>query len=51
MGQVRALAGRLGALERIGVLVNNAGLMAVQGRVTADGFDEVSAVNIWHRSR
>ena len=45
MGQVRALAERLGALERIDVLVNNAGLMASQRRVTADGYDEVFAVN------
>jgi retinol dehydrogenase-14 len=45
MEQVRALAGRLGMLGRIGVLVNNAGLMAGQRRVTADGFDEVFAVN------
>ena len=45
MGQVRALADRLGSLERIDVLVNNAGLMAGQRRVTADGFDEVFAVN------
>jgi NAD(P)-dependent dehydrogenase (short-subunit alcohol dehydrogenase family) len=45
MGQVRALADRLGALERIDVLVNNAGLMAGQRRVTADGYDEVFAVN------
>src|SRR5580700_3083549 len=45
MGQVRALADRLGALERIDVLVNNAGLLAGQRRVTADGFEEVFAVN------
>jgi NAD(P)-dependent dehydrogenase (short-subunit alcohol dehydrogenase family) len=45
MGQVRALADRLGALERIDVLINNAGFMAGQRRVTADGFDEVFAVN------
>src|SRR5580692_1574173 len=45
MGQVRTLADRLGALERIDVLINNAGLMAGQRRVTADGFDEVFAVN------
>jgi NAD(P)-dependent dehydrogenase (short-subunit alcohol dehydrogenase family) len=45
MGQVRALADRLGALDRIDVLVNNAGLMAGRRRVTADGFDEVFAVN------
>ena len=34
MTQVRTLADRLGALERIDVLVNNAGLMAGQRRVT-----------------
>ena len=45
MEQVRALAVRLGTLGRIDVLVNNAGLMARQRRVTADGFDEVFAVN------
>src|SRR5580700_9159707 len=45
MEQVRALADRLGTLGRIAVLVNNAGLMAGQRRVTADGFDEVFAVN------
>ncbi len=45
MAQVRALAGRLGTLERIDVLINNAGLMAGTRRVTADGFDEVFAVN------
>ncbi len=45
MAQVRALAGRLGALERIDVLVNNAGLMAGRRRVTTDGFEEVFAVN------
>ena len=45
MGQVRTLADRLGALERIDVLINNAGFMAGQRRVTVDGFDEVFAVN------
>ena len=45
MEQVRALAGRLGTLGRIDVLVSNAGLMAGQRRVTADGFGEVFAVN------
>jgi retinol dehydrogenase 14 len=45
MGEVRALANRLGALERIDVLVNNAGLMAGQRRVTADGYDQTLAVN------
>jgi retinol dehydrogenase 12 len=45
MGQVRDLAGRLEALEHIDVLVNNAGLVAGRRRTTADGFDEVFAVN------
>jgi NAD(P)-dependent dehydrogenase (short-subunit alcohol dehydrogenase family) len=45
MGQVRTLAERLNALERIDVLINNAGLMASQRRVTEDGYDEVFAVN------
>jgi NAD(P)-dependent dehydrogenase (short-subunit alcohol dehydrogenase family) len=45
MAQVRDLAGRLGALDHIDVLVNNAGLVAGQRRTTADGFDEVFAVN------
>jgi NAD(P)-dependent dehydrogenase (short-subunit alcohol dehydrogenase family) len=42
---VRALAGPLGTLKRIDMLVDNAGLMAGQRRVTADGFDDVFAVN------
>jgi NAD(P)-dependent dehydrogenase (short-subunit alcohol dehydrogenase family) len=45
MAQVRALADRLGALDRIDVLVNNAGLVAGQRRVTPDGFEHVFAVN------
>jgi len=45
MGQVRELAGRLEALQHIDVLVNNAGLVAGRRRTTADGFDEVFAVN------
>jgi retinol dehydrogenase 12 len=45
MGQVRSLAERLAALGRIDVLVNNAGLLAGERRVTADGLDEVFAVN------
>src|ERR1700722_6106698 len=45
MEQVRSLADRLGALERVDVLGNNAGLLAGERRVTADGFDEVFAVN------
>jgi NAD(P)-dependent dehydrogenase (short-subunit alcohol dehydrogenase family) len=45
MAQVRALAGRLAALDRIDVLVNNAGMMAAERRVTEDGYEEVFAVN------
>ncbi len=45
MGQVRELGARLSALDRIDVLVNNAGLMAGQRRVTPDGFEHVFAVN------
>jgi NAD(P)-dependent dehydrogenase (short-subunit alcohol dehydrogenase family) len=45
MEEVRALADRLGRLDRIDVLVNNAGFVAGQRRVTADGFEEVFAVN------
>ena len=45
MEQVRALAGRLGSLERIDVLINNAGLVLGERRVTEDGFEHVFAVN------
>src|SRR5215471_10520833 len=45
MEQVRALAGRLGSLERIDVLINNAGLVLGERRVTKDGFEHVFAVN------
>jgi len=45
MDQVRALAGRLAALDRIDVLINNAGLVLGEHRVTADGFEHVFAVN------
>jgi NAD(P)-dependent dehydrogenase (short-subunit alcohol dehydrogenase family) len=45
MEQVRALAGRLAALERIDVLINNAGLVLGERRVTNDGFEYVFAVN------
>jgi retinol dehydrogenase 12 len=45
MAQVRTLAERLGALDRIDVLINNAGFVASQRRVTQDGFEEVFAVN------
>jgi NAD(P)-dependent dehydrogenase (short-subunit alcohol dehydrogenase family) len=43
--QVRALAGRLAALDRIDVLVNNAGLVLGERRGTPDGFEHVFAVN------
>jgi retinol dehydrogenase 12 len=45
MEQVRSLAGRLSALERIDVLINNAGLVLGERRVTPDGFEHVFAVN------
>ena len=45
MEQVHALAGRLGSLERIDVVVNNAGLVLGERRVTEDGFEHVFAVN------
>lgn len=45
MEQVRGLAGRLASLERIDVLVNNAGLILGDHRVTPDGFEHVFAVN------
>jgi len=45
MEQVRSLAERLGALERIDVLVNNAGLMLGERRSSPDGFEYVFAVN------
>jgi retinol dehydrogenase 12 len=45
MEQVRALAGRLSALERIDVLVNNAGLIIRERRSTPDGYEHVFAVN------
>ena len=45
MEQVRALAGRLAALERIDVLINNAGLVLGERRATEDGFEYVFAVN------
>jgi retinol dehydrogenase 12 len=45
MEQVRALAGRLSALERIDVLVNNAGLILRERRNTPDGYEHVFAVN------
>jgi NAD(P)-dependent dehydrogenase (short-subunit alcohol dehydrogenase family) len=45
MDQVRALAGRLAALDRIDVLINNAGLVLGERRGTPDGFEHVFAVN------
>ena len=45
MEQVRALAGRLAALERIDVLIDNAGLVLNGRQVTPDGFEHVFAVN------
>jgi retinol dehydrogenase 12 len=45
MDQVRALAGRLASLERIDVLINNAGLVLGERRVTQDGFEHAFAVN------
>jgi NAD(P)-dependent dehydrogenase (short-subunit alcohol dehydrogenase family) len=43
--QVRGLAGRLAGLERIDVLVNNAGLVLGERRVTPDGLEHVFALN------
>jgi retinol dehydrogenase-12 len=43
--QVRGLAGRLAGLERIDVLVNNAGLVLGERRITPDGFEYVFALN------
>jgi len=45
MEEVRALAGRLRSLERIDVLINNAGLVLGERRGTEDGFEHVFAVN------
>src|SRR5215470_4787344 len=45
LGQVRGLAERLAGLERIDVLVNNAGLVLGERRVTADGLEHVLALN------
>ena len=43
--QVRGLAERLAGLERIDVLVNNAGLVLGERRITPDGFEHVFALN------
>ena len=43
--QVRGLAGRLAGLERIDVLINNAGLVLGERRLTPDGLEHVFALN------
>ena len=43
--QVRGLAERLAGLGRVDVLVNNAGLVLGERRVTPDGFEHVFALN------
>src|SRR5215469_2633046 len=43
--QVRGLAERLAGLERIDVLVNNAGLVLGERQVTVDGLEHVLALN------
>jgi len=43
--QVCGLAGRLAGLERIDVLINNAGLVLGERRITPDGFEHVFALN------
>jgi NAD(P)-dependent dehydrogenase (short-subunit alcohol dehydrogenase family) len=45
MEQVRGLAERLAGLERIDVLINNAGLVLGERQVTVDGLEHVLAVN------
>jgi NAD(P)-dependent dehydrogenase (short-subunit alcohol dehydrogenase family) len=45
MQQVRDLASRLSELDRIDVLVNNAGLIIGERRVTADGLEYTFALN------
>jgi retinol dehydrogenase-12 len=43
--QVRGLAGRLAGLERIDVLINNAGLVLGERVITPDGLEHVFALN------
>lgn len=43
--EVRELAGRLAGLDRLDVLVNNAGLVLGDRRITADGFEYTFALN------
>jgi retinol dehydrogenase 12 len=45
MEQVRDLAARLGRLPKIDVLVNNAGLVVYQRKLTADGLEHTFALN------
>jgi NAD(P)-dependent dehydrogenase (short-subunit alcohol dehydrogenase family) len=42
---VRGLAARLAGLERIDVLINNAGLVLGERRLTPDGLEHVFALN------
>jgi len=42
---VRGLAGRLAGLDRIDVLINNAGLVLGERRITPDGLEHVFALN------
>jgi retinol dehydrogenase-12 len=48
--QVRGLAGRLAGLGRIDVLVNNAGLVLGERRITPDGLSMCSRSTTWHLS-
>jgi retinol dehydrogenase-12 len=43
--QVRGLAERVAGLERIDVLINNAGLVLRERQITPDGFEHVFALN------